>query len=61
MGAMTERCAMRCRRILEGIAWLLRQPVSYTGHRESMRHLARREGVMPSAAARTDPLPPTSF
>jgi NAD(P)-dependent dehydrogenase (short-subunit alcohol dehydrogenase family) len=45
----------------EGIAWMLRQPVSYTGQLESMSHLARREGIMPSVAARPGRLPPTEF
>jgi hypothetical protein len=45
----------------EGIAWMLLQPVSYTGQRESMAHLAHREGIMPTVAARGDPLPPTDF
>ncbi len=45
----------------EGMAWMLRQPVTYTGQLESMAHLARREGVMPTIAARADPLPPTEF
>ncbi len=46
----------------EGIMWMLHQPVTYTGQLESMRHLAVREdGVMPTVAARTEPLPPTQF
>jgi NAD(P)-dependent dehydrogenase (short-subunit alcohol dehydrogenase family) len=32
----------------EGIVWMLRQPSSYTGRRESMFELGLREGVMPS-------------
>jgi citronellol/citronellal dehydrogenase len=36
----------------EGILWMLRQPRSYTGRRESMYHLRRREGIMPSRASR---------
>jgi citronellol/citronellal dehydrogenase len=35
----------------EGIAWMLRQPLPYTGRRESMYHLRAREGIMPSRAA----------
>jgi NAD(P)-dependent dehydrogenase (short-subunit alcohol dehydrogenase family) len=35
----------------EGILWLLRQPPSYTGRRESMYELGQREGVMPSRSA----------
>ena len=36
----------------EGILWMLRQPGSYTGHRESMNVLRRREGIMASRAQR---------
>ncbi len=43
----------------EGIAWMLSQPISYSGQRESMAHLARREGIMASVVARPGPLPPT--
>jgi NAD(P)-dependent dehydrogenase (short-subunit alcohol dehydrogenase family) len=32
----------------EGILWMLQQPMPYTGWRESMFELARRDGVMPS-------------
>jgi len=45
----------------EGLLWMLRQPVSYTGRLESMRHLAEREGIMPTVAARQERLPPTTF
>jgi len=45
----------------EGMMWMLLQPVTYTGQRESMSHLARREGVMPTLGARSEPLPPTDF
>jgi NAD(P)-dependent dehydrogenase (short-subunit alcohol dehydrogenase family) len=45
----------------EGIIWMLSQPVSYSGQLEGMRHLALREGIMPTVAALTDPLPPSSF
>jgi len=34
----------------EGILWMLRQPPSYTGRRESMYHLREREGIMASRA-----------
>ena len=34
-----------------GMIWMLEQPVSYTGHIESMVDLAGRTGVMPSLAA----------
>ena len=40
---------------------MLRQPVSYSGRRDSMAHLARREGIMPTVAARPEPLPPTDL
>jgi NAD(P)-dependent dehydrogenase (short-subunit alcohol dehydrogenase family) len=36
----------------EGILWMLRQPVDYTGRRESMFHLRAREGIMGSKAER---------
>jgi NAD(P)-dependent dehydrogenase (short-subunit alcohol dehydrogenase family) len=45
----------------EGVIWMLSQPVSYSGRLEGMRYLALREGIMPSVAALTDPLPPNSF
>jgi NAD(P)-dependent dehydrogenase (short-subunit alcohol dehydrogenase family) len=45
----------------EGICWMVEQPVSYSGRRESMHHLAVREGIMASVAARPGPLPPTDL
>ena len=45
----------------EGLLWMLRQPVTYTGRLESMSHLAHREGIMSSVAARPGRLPPTDF
>ena len=47
----------------EGILWMLRQPVSYTGHREGMYHLRAREGIMASrsAAQRHGPVPRTEL
>jgi citronellol/citronellal dehydrogenase len=45
----------------EGILWMLRQPVSYSGRLESMAHLARREGIMASVAARRGQLPATEI
>jgi NAD(P)-dependent dehydrogenase (short-subunit alcohol dehydrogenase family) len=36
----------------EGIIWMLRQPPSYSGRRESMYALGKREGIMASRAAR---------
>ena len=45
----------------EGILWMVQQPVTYSGRRESMHHLAKREGIMPSVAARPGPLPPTDL
>jgi NAD(P)-dependent dehydrogenase (short-subunit alcohol dehydrogenase family) len=36
----------------EGILWMLRQPPSYSGHRESMYALRHREGIMASKADR---------
>ncbi len=35
----------------EGIVWMLRQPVTYSGRRESMFALRRREGIMASQVA----------
>jgi NAD(P)-dependent dehydrogenase (short-subunit alcohol dehydrogenase family) len=35
---------------VEGIIWMLRQPLTYTGRRESMYHLRAREGIMASRA-----------
>lgn len=35
---------------VEGILWMLRQPLEYTGRRESMFHLREREGIMASRA-----------
>ena len=43
----------------EGIVWMLRQPIDYTGHRESMYHLREREGIMASRVARPDEASPT--
>jgi NAD(P)-dependent dehydrogenase (short-subunit alcohol dehydrogenase family) len=42
----------------EGILWMIRQPVSYSGRRESMYALREREGIMASRAQR--PAPPSS-
>jgi NAD(P)-dependent dehydrogenase (short-subunit alcohol dehydrogenase family) len=46
----------------EGILWMVRQPVSYSGHRESMYALRQREGIM---ATRIDhpvtEVPPTEL
>jgi NAD(P)-dependent dehydrogenase (short-subunit alcohol dehydrogenase family) len=36
----------------EGILWMLRQPTTYSGHRESMFELREREGIMVSQAVR---------
>ena len=36
----------------EGICWMLRQPASYSGRRESMAELRRREGIMPSRSGK---------
>jgi citronellol/citronellal dehydrogenase len=48
----------------EGIIWMLRQPPSYSGHRESMYALRQREGIMASRAEKpytaTEP-PPTDL
>jgi citronellol/citronellal dehydrogenase len=46
----------------EGIVWMLRQPATYSGRRESMFALRRREGIMASRVPRppTEP-PPTEL
>jgi citronellol/citronellal dehydrogenase len=41
-----------CEVAAEGIVWMLQQPASYTGRRESMHALRRREGIMRSRAPR---------
>lgn len=41
-----------CEVAAEGIAWMLRQPVSYSGRRESMLALREREGIMATRAER---------
>jgi NAD(P)-dependent dehydrogenase (short-subunit alcohol dehydrogenase family) len=35
----------------EGILWMVRQPLSYSGHRESMFALRQREGIMATRIA----------
>lgn len=40
-----------CEVAAEGILWMLRQPVTYSGRRESMLGLRQREGIMASQAA----------
>jgi citronellol/citronellal dehydrogenase len=53
-----------CEVAAEGIVWMLRQELPYTGRRESMQALREREGIMASRAAvvreRTSP-PITAF
>jgi NAD(P)-dependent dehydrogenase (short-subunit alcohol dehydrogenase family) len=46
----------------EGIIWMVRQPLSYSGHRESMFALRQREGIMATRIAHpaTD-APPTEL
>jgi citronellol/citronellal dehydrogenase len=45
----------------EGIVWMLRRQLPYTGRRESMHALAQREGIMASRAKRpSDRNPPTA-
>ncbi|MEO5839172.1 MAG: SDR family NAD(P)-dependent oxidoreductase [Acidimicrobiales bacterium] len=41
----------------EGIVWMLRQPLPYTGWRESMQQLGQREGIMQSRAKRQSDRP----
>lgn len=40
-----------CEVAAEGVLWMLRQPVTYSGRRESMLGLRQREGIMASRAA----------
>jgi NAD(P)-dependent dehydrogenase (short-subunit alcohol dehydrogenase family) len=40
-----------CEVAAEGIRWMLEQPTTYSGHRESMLGLRQREGIMASQAA----------
>ena len=47
-----------CEIAAEGIVWMLRQPPSYSGHREGMFGLRHREGIMASRAARPYQGPP---
>ncbi|MBV8463708.1 MAG: SDR family NAD(P)-dependent oxidoreductase [Acidimicrobiales bacterium] len=42
----------------EGILWMLRQPASYSGHRESMFALRHREGIMASRVSSPPSVPP---
>lgn len=51
-GEMTEPCSVAA----EGIAWMLEQPVSYTGQLEGMRALREREDIMASRAKRQVPI-----
>ena len=47
----------------EGILWMIRQPLSYSGRRESMYVLREREGIMASRAQRpaSPELPPVEL
>lgn len=46
----------------EGIVWMLQQPTTYSGRRESMLALRQREGIMASrAAVPTDGAPITEL
>jgi NAD(P)-dependent dehydrogenase (short-subunit alcohol dehydrogenase family) len=47
----------------EGIVWMVRQPTTYSGRRESMYALRHRESIMESRAARAwdGPPPPTEL
>jgi NAD(P)-dependent dehydrogenase (short-subunit alcohol dehydrogenase family) len=48
-----------CEVPVEGILWMLRQPVDYTGRRESMYHLRERAGIMTGRAAAPSDRGPT--
>jgi citronellol/citronellal dehydrogenase len=47
-----------CEVAAEGALWILRQPLSYSGRRESMLGLRQREGIMASRAAVPTDAPP---
>jgi NAD(P)-dependent dehydrogenase (short-subunit alcohol dehydrogenase family) len=50
-----------CEVAAEGVLWMLRQPASYSGRRESMLGLRQREGIMATRAeAPIDHGPPTT-
>ncbi len=50
-----------CEVAAEGVLWMLRQPGSYSGRRESMVGLRQREGIMATRAATPIPdAPPTT-
>lgn len=51
-----------CEVAAEGVLWMLQQPASYSGRRESMLGLRQREGIMASqAAVPTDGVPVTDL
>ncbi len=45
----------------EGILWMVRQPLSYSGRREGMAHLAHRESIMTPVLARGPAVTPTEL
>ena len=50
-----------CEVAAEGVIWMLQQPATYSGRRESMVGLRQREGIMASRAeVATPPGPPTT-
>ena len=50
-----------CEVAAEGVLWMLQQPSSYSGRRESMVGLRQREGIMASRAEVASPEgPPTT-
>lgn len=52
-----------CEVAAEGVVWMLQQPADYTGRRESMHQLRRREGIMATRARRPNHAanPPTEL
>ena len=44
-----------CEVAAEGIRWMLEQPTTYSGRRESMLGLRQREGIMPTRAEQPTP------
>lgn len=51
-----------CEVAAEGIVWMIRQPPTYSGRRESMYELRRREGIMASRSEKPyEGVPPTEL
>ena len=59
--APTIRDGEPCKVAAQGICWMIAQPASYPGRRESMAHLALRENIMPTVAGAARAAPPTEL